>query len=881
MYDLIDYLNKGSCIAFIGAGPSCQIGLPDWTRLTERVLEEIRKKNPDNVDNYEILFATQKYVELLGNAWRKFSPEFVIQVCKTALADNLNIGSIYQFLVDFDFHGYMTTNLDSVLRRHFVQSGRAVLEFTNSKSQLESVDFDLSTSIVKVHGDLDDASTLILTDDQFDKVIGDPSFEHLRSFLRAHLTASRILFLGYSLRDPDLQFLAKLSVFALRRKTPLFAVVANASPEDCDEWDRKYNIRIITYRNPDGRHAELKSIFEILGKYLALRGETPPPSSPLSLAVAQSLFMWHRFQLKSGRGARIDAFKSLVLAALGSEPRSAGPLTVPDIVAKVARIAHMRPERISDSVTEAVLAATNEQLLERRSAETLQLTDKGYEINQKYSNQFVSLQKEFLLQIELDFNHRTPGVSRPNLDKLKTAVTETIVSAFTERGAEIVQAVFSHETVLRPSANLFKIISSRAQAFDSQLRYAFINYVTEILTRPKGVHERFLEYLSKAFFAVQALDLDPDGSRVRRSLISNHTLIVDSNVLIPTLACNSVHNSTIAEILRGSKAAGVRLIVTPRLFDETRSHLSWAQFLIDNHGEQSLEVLSAALGRGHYKQNAFLDGYIRYCNDVKVSSWPDYLEYCFGGPPTPGAIRVLLNKLGIEYFGTHKIYSKDQNYHVVKEETATALKEMLETRPEIQKTPERMETESEVYATISLWRTLKPADLLPEDWNCSFLTYSSHLNRVAREGPNSVGRNITVRPDVLYEFIGRLEPSGDFKVHFKDVLLATHFRPAEYFIDKQKYARFFSPLLRHAEEIYRGSLETFRRLVSSSLTSDSLLEIQELERPFAVENLTAQVDQTLRAEVNRLGEENLELKRELQKLHGRAARRKQRRTKRR
>lgn len=876
MYDLIDYLNKGRCIAFIGAGPSCEIGLPDWATLADKVLEAVRKKNPTDLDTYEIFFARQQYSELFGKAWRAFKSDFVIQVCKAALADNMRSGSVYKFLVDFGFQGYLTTNLDSVLKRHFTDEGIAALEYTNSKPQLEQVDFDVSNSIVKVHGDLDDPSTVVLTDDQYDKVIFDTSFEHLRVFLRAHLTASRILFLGYSLRDLDLQFLAKLSVYGLRRKTPLYAVVAGAGREECDEWNRKYNIRIIPYSNADRRHTELHHIFDILRKFVALRGDPPPAPSPLSMNVAQSLFMWHRFQ-QEGKDARVDAFKSLVVAAVGSEPRSAGPFTAREIAERVARIAHMHSARIGPSVKLALNEATTEKLFEKRDGETFQLTDKGYEINQKYSHQFTGLQTEFALQVELDFQRLVPGISRSDLERIKIAVIETIVSAFTERGAEIVQVAFSEEPEIRPSANLFKIISSKAQSFDSGLRYNFISYLTEILTKPRGVHERFLEYLSKAFFAVQALDLDPDGSKIRQALLANHTLIVDSNVLIPVLAANSSNNQATVEILRKTKASGLRLIVTQRLFDETRSHLSWAQMLINNHGEQSIEVLSAALGRGHYRANAFLDGFIRYCTDVKEIPWEDYLEHCFGGQPLPKFVRAQLGRLGIEFFGTHNISSKNQNYFVVQQETVTALSELRDARPEIQKSSERIETESEVYATICLWKVLKPDDVAPDDWKCSFLTYSSFLNRTANEGPNPVGRNIIVRPDVLYEFVGRMEPSGDFKVQFKDVLLATYFRSAEYFIDKKKYARFFGPLLKQAEETYRGSLEMFRHLVSSSLTADSLAEIEELERPFAVVSLTAQADQTLRTEVNRLTDENEDLKKELSKLQNRATRRKRKR----
>ena len=235
MYELIDYLLKDECLVFVGAGPSCEVGLPNWQKLTEKILVEVRARNPRNIDDYETLFAHQKFQELIGKAWTQFSGPFVLSICKEALADNNGVGPTYSFLAKHPFRGYLTTNLDSVLHRHLERQGTAATEFINTKLDLERVDFAELTSIVKIHGDCESPGTVVLTAEQYDQIVFDPKFEYLRSFLSAHLTTSRILFIGYSLRDSDIQFLAKLSRYALKRKTPLYAIVANASDEVIDE----------------------------------------------------------------------------------------------------------------------------------------------------------------------------------------------------------------------------------------------------------------------------------------------------------------------------------------------------------------------------------------------------------------------------------------------------------------------------------------------------------------------------------------------------------------------------------------------------------------------------------------------------------------------
>jgi hypothetical protein len=200
--DLIEYLNGGRCLAFIGSGPSCEVGLLDWRGLAEKLLLKVREKAPPDLDSYDILFAQEKYPELFDRAWRKLSPSFVLNSCKAVLVDTNRTGTTYQFLAGFDFLGYLTTNFDSILKRHILGRGDAVQEYSNRKTDIERVDFESVSSIVKLHGDLDNADTVVLTDSQYDKFIHDPSWKYLRVFLTSYLTTARMLFVGYSIRDP-------------------------------------------------------------------------------------------------------------------------------------------------------------------------------------------------------------------------------------------------------------------------------------------------------------------------------------------------------------------------------------------------------------------------------------------------------------------------------------------------------------------------------------------------------------------------------------------------------------------------------------------------------------------------------------------------------
>jgi SIR2-like domain len=188
--ELIDYLSKDRCLVFIGSGPSCQVGLPDWRGVALAVLEEVRLKNPKDVDKYEELFAQQQFLELLGRGWRAFSPSFILSIVGRVLTDPGTQGPAYEFLARFPFRGYLTTNLDSVLARHFDDAGIAATQFLNTEGDLRLVDFGELRCIVKIHGDYQSEGSVILTDDQYDALIYNSKYEYLRKFLGSYLTTS-------------------------------------------------------------------------------------------------------------------------------------------------------------------------------------------------------------------------------------------------------------------------------------------------------------------------------------------------------------------------------------------------------------------------------------------------------------------------------------------------------------------------------------------------------------------------------------------------------------------------------------------------------------------------------------------------------------------
>lgn len=316
MHRLVEYLNTGETIAFVGAGVPRELGIPAWAGLADELMNRLPADLGKRRSEAERLHAAKRYAELCGWIARNVSDDFLYSNCSDILKDTGRQGKVSEFIARFPFKAVFTTNFDDSLARHFKAAGRAVSLFSNSRDDLEAVDVDSLKCLVKVHGDFEHLSTMILTDAQYSKAGASGDFNYLRIFLQAYFASRRILIIGFSLSDPDINFLLEQVAQNLRRKTPIFAIVADATPEDCAHWKVAYNLDVLTYRNSTGTHRELVHIFDALSAFL----DAPEPrraDPELDLKRAQSLYLWSRFITNADApAAQVDALKSVLLFAL-------------------------------------------------------------------------------------------------------------------------------------------------------------------------------------------------------------------------------------------------------------------------------------------------------------------------------------------------------------------------------------------------------------------------------------------------------------------------------------------------------------------------------------------------------------------------------------
>src|SRR3954454_18242044 len=198
---LADAIERRRAILFVGAGSSMSVGLPSWDRLIDHLLEELgmeRSAIEGMNGGYQML--AEFYRLKKGN----------IASLRSWLDRNWEVSServsrsrLHRLIVELPFPIIYTTNYDRNLEVAFDLHRRPYTRIANAKDIAEAADG--ATQIVQYHGDFGDDASLFLTETDFlDRLSFDSPLDIK---FRADALGRTILFIGYSMSDPNIRLL--------------------------------------------------------------------------------------------------------------------------------------------------------------------------------------------------------------------------------------------------------------------------------------------------------------------------------------------------------------------------------------------------------------------------------------------------------------------------------------------------------------------------------------------------------------------------------------------------------------------------------------------------------------------------------------------------
>lgn len=258
---LIEELASRRCIVFLGAGASSGcVSTVDGTRppTWKQFLQTLTERIPANcgAQTIESLINKEKYLDAAEVILNKLPPaEFSRVIRELFIQPRFEKSSIHASTLKIDPKVVVTTNYDDVYDA-YCRTGIAKDGYNICKYYEQHLATDLRSPvrvIVKAHGCVSDVSKIVLSRSQYFRAKQE-NYEFY-AILNALFVTNTILFIGYSMSDPDIQLVLENASIFSRSTHPHYALVGDDIIPDIEESMRKaYNIEFLKY--PAGQFEE-------------------------------------------------------------------------------------------------------------------------------------------------------------------------------------------------------------------------------------------------------------------------------------------------------------------------------------------------------------------------------------------------------------------------------------------------------------------------------------------------------------------------------------------------------------------------------------------------------------------------------------------------
>ena len=194
-------IKRRQAILVVGAGGSMAVGLPSWKTLLDHLLKELQL-GPVVIDGMNDGYQMLAEFYRLRQGGMGPLRSWLDRNWKVA-TDKVSQSELHKLIVELDFPAIYTTNYDRNLETAFELHHKPHAKIANAKHIADAAQG--TTHIIKYHGDFDDDESLVLTETDFlDRLSFDSPLDIK---FRADALGRTILFIGYSMSDPNIRLL--------------------------------------------------------------------------------------------------------------------------------------------------------------------------------------------------------------------------------------------------------------------------------------------------------------------------------------------------------------------------------------------------------------------------------------------------------------------------------------------------------------------------------------------------------------------------------------------------------------------------------------------------------------------------------------------------
>jgi len=200
--DLLSAIKEKRCVALVGSGVTSRClsksraPLPGWASREGIVKAGDTQDLVELIDSGEFLIVAQELREQLGET---LLSRFIIE---TFDPDAIIPSRVQEHLAVVPFRGFITTNYDNLLERAYLNVRRRQLHpvLADADTTLEQL-LKRDPFFLKLHGDLETPSSIVLAYRDYLKLLSEPGFQALLDGIFSEFT---VLMVGYGLTDLDI-----------------------------------------------------------------------------------------------------------------------------------------------------------------------------------------------------------------------------------------------------------------------------------------------------------------------------------------------------------------------------------------------------------------------------------------------------------------------------------------------------------------------------------------------------------------------------------------------------------------------------------------------------------------------------------------------------
>jgi CheY-like chemotaxis protein len=225
LWEVSTAIATGDAVAFVGAGLSLNSGAPSWESLVAELAQELDPA----ISGVSPQLMTQFYRNQRGD-------HQLYSLLRRRLS-GLRPSIAHELVAALPITAFLTTNYDDLLEVALRNVGKRV-HVISDDAELSLWQETSEVQVLKVHGDLDRARSIVLTEEDYAR------FLHQNQGIQRKLLDvfcyRTVFFIGYSMQDPNINWLYNQVVLELGSlKRPAYTFTFDQSPHQWREWKRR------------------------------------------------------------------------------------------------------------------------------------------------------------------------------------------------------------------------------------------------------------------------------------------------------------------------------------------------------------------------------------------------------------------------------------------------------------------------------------------------------------------------------------------------------------------------------------------------------------------------------------------------------------------